>query len=212
MSGSPTSTTAASTAPPTTGRERILNEAAELFLSRGYGETSLRDIAAAVGIQPASIYHHFESKEALFLEIMRIGTSYTSSAFDQAAAELSEDASPEEILSAHIEGHLTALFDHAPFTASSVVLFSVASESVKSKIVPTRDAYELRWENLLQSLAKLDELALDLDVRMARRIVLGSVNSTLEWFNPQLQGTPNGQTVSDLAQVMTKLVWKGIAR
>lgn len=194
---------------PATGRDRILAEAAELFLTKGYGDTSLRDIAGAVGIQPASIYHHFSSKEALFTEVLRLGIDFTTSAFDAADASLQPDARPSEIVLAHIEAHLTALFDHGPYTATNIVVFAVAPEAVKAAVVPIRDAYEQRWDDLFQSFADNHQLDPDLDVRMARRIVLGSINSTIEWFNPQVH-KKDAQSVNDLAQAMTDLVWKGI--
>lgn len=211
-----------------TGRERILDEAAELFLSNGYGDTSLRQIASAVGIQPASIYHYFSSKEALFTEILRIGIGYTTSAFDAVSSRLTnqprEGVSPQQALLAHIEAHLTALFEHGPYTAANIVVFPVAPPAVKAAIVPIRDKYEQRWDTLLQSLAASHLLDPNLDVRMARRILLGSINSTVEWFTPTTPTTPDlvsnpettkkkdAQSVNDLAQVMTTLVWKGIGR
>lgn len=199
------------------GRDRILDEAAKLFLSGGYGDTSLRDIASAVGIQPASIYHHFSSKEELFTEILRIGIEHTTRAFDEIADLLdgsSTDNSPQEILTAHIEGHLIALFEHGPYTAANIVVFPVAPEAVKAAVVPIRDQYEQRWDSLLQDLATSGLLDPNLDVRMARRILLGSINSTIEWFTPQHHSRKkkDAQNVNDLAHVMTTLVWKGIGQ
>lgn len=49
-------------------RDRVLTAAIELFGSRGYDSTSLRDIAAEVGIKAPAIYNHFESKEQLLGE------------------------------------------------------------------------------------------------------------------------------------------------
>ncbi len=194
-----------------------MDEAAKLFLSGGYGDTSLRDIASAVGIQPASIYHHFNSKEELFTEILHIGIGHTTQAFDKVVEMLANDPTnktPEETLLAHVEAHLTALFEHGPYTAANIVVFPVAPESVKRAVVPIRDQYEQRWDTLLQSLATSGMLDPNLDVQMARRILLGAINSTVEWFTPKQYSRKkkDAQSVNDLAQVMTTLVWKGIGQ
>jgi AcrR family transcriptional regulator len=55
---------------PTGTRERILAEAAELFAARGYGATSTRDIAEAVGVRQPSLFHHFASKAAILTELL----------------------------------------------------------------------------------------------------------------------------------------------
>ena len=50
-------------------RTEILDAAATLFASSGF-RTSLKEIADACGILPGSLYHHFESKEALIVELV----------------------------------------------------------------------------------------------------------------------------------------------
>ena len=49
---------------------RILVESIQLFARRGYAGTSMREIAAAVGIQPASIYSHFGSKQQILADAL----------------------------------------------------------------------------------------------------------------------------------------------
>lgn len=44
-------------------REQILNAAIDLFGSRGFAATSMKDLAAAAGVQAPAIYNHFPSKE-----------------------------------------------------------------------------------------------------------------------------------------------------
>jgi AcrR family transcriptional regulator len=51
-------------------RDEILRAAAGLFASDGYASTSMREVAAASGILPGSLYHHFESKEAIAVELV----------------------------------------------------------------------------------------------------------------------------------------------
>jgi len=56
--------------PPTSRRDEVLATAAELFVERGYHGTSIRDIADAAGVRPASLYSHFASKEQILVELV----------------------------------------------------------------------------------------------------------------------------------------------
>ncbi len=51
-------------------RQAILRTATRLFLQKGFGQTSTRDIAKEIGITQPALYHHFSDKEVLFLEVM----------------------------------------------------------------------------------------------------------------------------------------------
>lgn len=51
-------------------RDRILLESLVLFSAQGYAAVSVKDIAAKVGVQPGSLYNHFESKEALWYAVL----------------------------------------------------------------------------------------------------------------------------------------------
>jgi AcrR family transcriptional regulator len=50
-------------------RSHILDVAGELFAERGYAATSVADICAQAGVTKGAFYHHFESKQAVFLEL-----------------------------------------------------------------------------------------------------------------------------------------------
>ena len=53
-------------------KEEIRSCAARLFRKKGYKATSVRDIAQAVGVKPASLYNHINSKEELLLSLIHI--------------------------------------------------------------------------------------------------------------------------------------------
>ena len=56
-----------------TTRERILDVALDLFVRKGYAETSLREIAAELEFSKAALYYHFESKQDILLALhMRV--------------------------------------------------------------------------------------------------------------------------------------------
>ena len=53
--------------PKAFNQDRVLTEAMLCFWHRGYGATSLKDLQAATGLTPGSIYNSFDSKDGLFL-------------------------------------------------------------------------------------------------------------------------------------------------
>jgi AcrR family transcriptional regulator len=54
-------------------RAEICRTAAQIFLVRGFDATSVNDVARALGMTKAGLYHYFPSKEALLFEIMTFG-------------------------------------------------------------------------------------------------------------------------------------------
>src|SRR5512147_2689837 len=50
-------------------RSRILDVAGELFAERGYDATSVADICQQAGVTKGAFYHHFASKQSVFLEL-----------------------------------------------------------------------------------------------------------------------------------------------
>ena len=52
------------------GRERILDEARSRFLAKGFAETSMQEIADAVGLTKPALYYHFRDKQDLLLAVM----------------------------------------------------------------------------------------------------------------------------------------------
>lgn len=58
---------------PSEGSGRILGAALKLFAEHGYAGASVRDVAAAAGVKPATIYAHYPSKEHILAELCRVG-------------------------------------------------------------------------------------------------------------------------------------------
>ena len=67
-------------------REAILDVAARSFADHGYHRTSLHEVARQVGIQKASIFHYFASKEALYRAVLHAGHGQTEAMLRRALA------------------------------------------------------------------------------------------------------------------------------
>lgn len=65
-------------------RERIVDEAATLFMRFGYHGLSMRQISEAVGVSKAGLYYHFADKEALFLAILLENIERAGAVVDEA--------------------------------------------------------------------------------------------------------------------------------
>ena len=51
-------------------REEILSAAAQIFSEKGFHATSMQDIAQAVNLQKASLYHHVSSKQQILVDVL----------------------------------------------------------------------------------------------------------------------------------------------
>jgi AcrR family transcriptional regulator len=68
-------------------RELILDAAKQIFAAEGLEGASLRAIAVRAGYTPAALYFHFESKEAIYAEVLKASLSSLGAAVNQAVAQ-----------------------------------------------------------------------------------------------------------------------------
>ena len=164
-----------------TGRARVLGAAAELFVAQGYAGTTLRQIAEAAGIKAGSVYHHFDSKEDLFVAVLDDGIVVMIDAFEDAAASLAGDEPVSDRLAAHVRAHLSAVFEHGPFTTAHVTAFYSAPEELRERLIVRRNDYEAHWKILVKEL--LPHLPAK-ERRLHQLLLFGAMNNAIEWFDP----------------------------
>ena len=71
-------------------KELIVGEALKLFSEKGFAAVSMRDLAESAGISVSTIYHYFESKQALVREMIARADELTAKARDSFFRILSE--------------------------------------------------------------------------------------------------------------------------
>lgn len=80
--------------------ERILDAAEELFAEHGFAGTTLRDVAARVGVRNPSLYNHFSNKESLYAAVLERGIGpvlETLSEFVEAGVDSYSDSSSKVV-------------------------------------------------------------------------------------------------------------------
>lgn len=161
-------------------RDEVTRVAARLFAERGYHGTSLADVAEAVGMQKASLYHHIETKEDLLWEVAWAGAEAFHAALDGLPAAA---PSPERIRLA-LRGHLRVVA--AQLDAATVFTRewrSLAGER-RERFVGERRRYEERIRELFREGVDSAELRTDLDTGAAALLFLSAANWAYTWLRP----------------------------
>jgi TetR/AcrR family transcriptional regulator len=109
------------------GELAILEAAEKLFARQGYDGVSMRGIALEAGVSKANIYHHFESKESLYLAILKSSTDETAQLIEQLAGS---EGRFEERLVEFAKAHLEHLFNRK--NAAKVILHEAFSGDADS--------------------------------------------------------------------------------
>src|SRR5438874_1743102 len=84
--------------PPRIRRDQILDTARRVFGAKGFAATTLADIAGQLGVTPAALLRHVDSKDALFAEAMRSGEAIEIPAAIADLAGTPGDADPRVVL------------------------------------------------------------------------------------------------------------------
>lgn len=166
-------------------RENLLKLAARTFGTQGYSATTMRNIAEQAGIEAASIYYHFSSKEELVDEVMEQGAGRIVQELNGRIEALGPDATAEQRFRAAVLGQMTGLVKHGDFALAHGRLLGQLPEAVRERQVKRRERHQRLWNGLLEDLRTEGRLRGDVDIHLARIFILGSINSIQSWFNPR---------------------------
>ncbi|PTM39173.1 TetR/AcrR family transcriptional regulator [Bosea sp. 124] len=165
-------------------RRLILDTAARLLRSGGYHQTTLREIAEAVGIRKASLYYHFASKEEIVEAVVNDGVRFVHEAV-VAALSATEGAVPRDRLEAAIRAHLTALHGNSDYTSASIKVFTFGETPTPESVRRVRRAYEDVWRGLIAELQACGALSRERAPDVLRYLLLGAMNGSIDWFRPE---------------------------
>ena len=178
-------------------RAELVRTAARLFRDQGYERTTVRDLGNAVGLQSGSLFYHFRTKEEILVAVMALGITSTT---EKLAAALDVATTAHDKVSALIHVHLNSLLGENQ-AALEVMLYEwrSVSEAQRPGLIILRDRYEALWQSALDEAAAAGVVGQD--TRQLRRMVLGSLHWSVQWFRS------NGElNVNELADRMLALV------
>lgn len=184
---------------PSSAKGRLLQAAARLFKEKGYERTTVRDLAAEVGIQSGSLFHHYPNKEAILLAVMeetiKLNTELMKDSIEQA------NDSKEQVL-ALIQCELESILGETS-AAMTVLVYEwrSLSEAGQKQVLKLREIYESLWISAL-SKAKEDGHVV-IDPFVLRRMLTGALSWTVNWYR-----TGGDLSRDELAQMALSLAIK----
>ncbi|HID85320.1 MAG TPA: TetR/AcrR family transcriptional regulator [Anaerolineaceae bacterium] len=161
-------------------REDILAVAAQIFRRKGFHATSMQDIARAVHLQKASLYHHVSSKQEILLALLDWALDLLIASMHEV---VSQPLSPEEKLRRAIEAYTAILAEHRDLAAVLLLEFRFLDPDLKARHIRRRDEFERLWREVVKEGQKAGDFHVD-DVALAVRAILGMVNWLVMWYRP----------------------------
>jgi AcrR family transcriptional regulator len=179
-------------------RRVLILGAARLFRRKGFDATTTRDIAAAAGMQSGSPFYHFDSKQALLFAVMEEGMRHALERQRQAIATSdfpvrTAAAQLRLLVRNHFEVLLGAGSDFIP-----VMLYEARSINARQRaaLAELRSAYEADWEPVLRALHARGQLKAD--VKLARLMIFGALNWSVQWFDRRKEASLDDLTAAAL--------------
>ncbi|HEY1354211.1 MAG TPA: TetR/AcrR family transcriptional regulator [Ktedonobacteraceae bacterium] len=182
-------------------REKIRAAAVQLFAERGYHAAPLRDIASRTGIQAASIYYHYPSKQAILVEIMDTHMQDLNAHLE---AILMHPISVTERLYEAIASHIRL---HTTFKAEFFIIdteIRALEGKYREQILALRDRYERLLQLLLQQGVEQGVLR-PTDVKVASYALIAMCTEVAAWFRPS-----GRLTVQQVIEIYRQIIAQGV--
>jgi AcrR family transcriptional regulator len=165
---------------------QILSEAERIFARKGFEGASMRDIALACGISKSLLYHHFASKDEIYSRVA-VGSTDELYLFVR-------DRIPAGPPSAKIRAFMVATAEYFrrhrwAWIASTTAFWNDPDRHRQKERLTRRDRYENFLRSLIEDAIEAGEIR-NVDVPMAGRLILSSLNWMHRWYNPNKSATP----------------------
>jgi len=154
---------------------QVLDAAARFFSEKGFGYTSMRDIAGMAGMLPGSLYYHFASKEELLVAVYAEGVRRIKEAV---APALAKSGDPWTVLENACAAHLAGLLEDGDYGQVVIRVRPDDAPTVAKRLVALRDEYEATFAQAIQALP----LPPRTDRRALKLMLLGALNWSQTWY------------------------------
>jgi len=171
-------------------RRTLIEQSARLFREKGYGNTTVRDIAAAAGVHAGSWFYHFKTKQDILLAVVEHGLSVGLA--DLEAVDI-DGLPPREAFRQLVRAHLyTLLAPNQDFIPVMLYEWRSLDHTAQERVIALKDRYEGLWTRVIERLQRSGEWLQPTAVD--RLLMFGALNWSAQWYQ-----TGAGLSIDELA-------------
>jgi len=181
----------------------ICRAAARVFYEKGYDGASMQDIAAAVSLTKAGLYHHVGSKDRLLFEIMNYGMDILDEMVLQKVKDIDD---PAEKLRQTIAGHVDLIVRARDFELTVILHENRSLKGTPQKKIDARKKEYIHFlEELVAETQQKSGKKTQVSAHLAAFFLLGIINWLYQWYHPE---GPVNQ--ADLSRALTDFFFRGL--
>ena len=173
-------------------REGILEAAARIFSEKGFHATSMQDIADAVDLQKASLYHHFSGKQEILVDILDRALDLIN---DRIEAVRLQSLSPDVKLRQAMVSYVQTIAENQNLAAVLLLELRTLDPELKSRQASRREKFESLWRDLIIE-GKQQGIFKNVDPSLTGRAILGVMNWTVTWY--RRDGPRSAKEIADM--------------
>ena len=169
------------------GRQRILDQAQQLFLAHGYHGVSIRDIVQACGLSNAALYYHFRDKQNLFAEVFKNYVAVLAQQLQEAGAR---QGSCRVRLASMAEAHAQSMLkSRSEIHTLTPVLMQCDSEEIRKLIPEAKGQFPSMFAAVVEEGIVAGEIR-QVDAQRVSVLLLGMISSlTAHRTHDEVSGT-----------------------
>ena len=184
-------------------RRRLVEAAIRLFAEKGYESASVSEIVAAAGVTKGSMYHYFQAKDDLLLEIYDRVLAMQMDRLERLAAGPGTPVDRLRAVAVDVVVTTVEQFDAATVFFRSMHLLEPGT---RATVRARRRRYHERFRALVEEGQASGLLRTDVSADLAVHYFFGSVHHLLTWYRPD--GPMNA---SQIGNAFAQLLIDGMA-
>ena len=172
-------------------RSEIIQAAAQIFRQKGYHGTSMQDIADAVALKKASLYHHVAGKQDILVSILDQALALL---IEDLQAVIDQDLPAQEKIRQAMRVYVNRLTEDPDLAAVLLMEHRSLEDDLRAAHIARRDRFEILWRSMIEQGIAQGSFR-SMDQNLATFALLGVLNWMITWYRPN--GRMSAEAIAD---------------